>query len=294
MRITVLFLSLVFACSCLADPILYDAFGSIPGESATICSSNPIPSTCDVVGGSATLAENWDIRSAQLSVSNTTATLTLALDYDASSGTQAKSLAGYNYGGTNLNVGDVFFYDPSDTKFSTPLYAVSLVGHATYSGAGTTASPYVGGTGVTADELYKVTNSLTAQQALDATNGGQTPNPSGVYRNSQIVWVNDTTLANSSGPVPGSLNYLSAVTPTPTTPSLTVQLTFSTSGAVLNNGSSMFSGGKIGFGFESATCANDIIQGDFTNYTPEPSSLLLAAGGLLLLGAGLLRRKRAA
>jgi LPXTG-motif cell wall-anchored protein len=48
--------------------------------------------------------------------------------------------------------------------------------------------------------------------------------------------------------------------------------------------------GGLGFSFASADCANDVLSGTFA--APEPSSLALAAGGLLLAGIGLIRRKR--
>jgi hypothetical protein len=292
MRTTVLFLSLAFASLCLADPIISDTY-TFPANTQS-CSN---ASTCDVIANAGE-SVYYDIQKASLSVTGNTATVTLLFDYAyqakyGSISADWQHLGTFTDAGLNLNVGDMFFYDPSDVgtnpAYSNPQYGVALVSHDIYSGS--EAAGYTDPTNATVKPgaLYSVTPAtvLTAEQALTATSSNGKTTPSGVvYRNSSDVWINSSNLINNPLANAVTINYAQA--PTAATASLKVTVQFNTTGTTL------FSGSPVGFQFESADCANDIIDGTFSGYTPEPSSIFLAGGGLLLAGLGLLRRKRSA
>jgi hypothetical protein len=226
-------------------------------------------------------------------------TLLFNYAFDSNIGTNWASLGQYTdnaVSGLLLNVGDLFFYDPSNPGSA---YGLSLTGHDSYTAAGT----YTGGlpkytdngstNPIAAGKLYNLgtytniaVNTLTNQQALDAVNQKGVTAGMGA---STFVYINGGSLAKA-GEGSGSITVTEADGTKPTLmnkPELKVVVTFDTSGAI-----ALFDSGKIGFQFSSADCSNDVITGTFA--APEPSTIFLAAGGLLLAGAGLLRRKRAA
>jgi PEP-CTERM motif len=257
MRFTILALLLLFASFCWGNPTLFNNYGSgDPG----------------VIGNWL----NYDIKSASLSVAGSSATLTLLFNYGFASGASWSSttLGQFTDAGLKLNVGDAFFYDPSSPQtYTTAAYGIDIVSH----GSGASA--------LDQGDLYSLAaanGTLTASSVLGS--------PTGVkYRPDTAVWINTSASPTDVGAGTVSISSDHAGGPTASDPLLKVVVTFSTAGV------SLFSGGNIGFQFEAATCANDIIQGQFSNYyspTPEPSSLALAAGGLLLAAIGLIRRKR--
>lgn len=265
MRFVVLPLLLVFASFCWADSVILNtAYGSgDPG----------------VIGD----WYNYDIKSASLNVTGATATMTLLFNYGLdgtfNSGTW-KTLGQYtdNHISSpiiNLNVGDMFFYDPADTTFRTPLFGVPLTTRGS----------------LQAGDLYGLAASGGTESAQTVLG-----NPSGVtYRNSTAVWINPNASPTLDGAGSVSIVAHDGASPTANDPLLQVTVTLDTT-TFNTTSAALFSGGKIGFQFESATCANDFITGDFIDIakTPEPSSLALAAGGLLLAAIGLIRRKRSA
>jgi hypothetical protein len=278
MRITVLFLSLIFASFCWADPLISTIPDPYPGSS---CGN----STCDVIGNNL----YFDIQKATLSVTGDKATVTLLFDYENNTLSPYTLTSGSS--SLNLNVGDMFFYDPANM---TDVYGVPLVTHTNYAQAGSNAKETLT---YTAGDLYDVVTggALTPTQALTDTNSsisGWTYRTDQTYngKDYNYVAINNATKTDTGSvsivPTPGG--------PTSSTAGLTVTVTFNTDGAKLFNGNPMFTTGPVDFEFASADCANDIITGTFSGYyqTPEPSSLALAFGGLLLAGIGLIRRKR--
>jgi hypothetical protein len=158
-------------------------------------------------------------------------------------------------------VGDLFFFDPSDTTFTTPEYGISLVNR-------TTAAGVV----LKAGDIYGIG---TVQKSSDLFSSG--------YGNNTEVWINTIT---GGGPLATGI----VSTPVLSNGDVLVTVQFSSSAFSGTPLSAYFSGAKgVGFQFESATCANDVITGVFT---PEPSTLAMAFGGLLLAGIGRLRRKK--
>jgi hypothetical protein len=167
----------------------------------------------------------------------------------------------FNYGGgTGLgafNIGGGFpTLNVGDLllRTSTSTYAFVLGGH----------------NGLNAGSLYRVTGTQTAAQVLG--------NPSGNYRPNAAVWGSGTgaTLINA-----GSIQVN-------TVGGVSTQL-LTTLNLVLNNTVINELNNGFSFSFASATCGNDLIEGNVAGI-PEPGTWAMLGAGLI--GLGLLRRKR--
>ncbi|SPF44605.1 hypothetical protein SBA4_3240001 [Candidatus Sulfopaludibacter sp. SbA4] len=199
--------------------------------------------------------------------------MTLYFNYGGGS-----SLSGFN-DGVNLQVGDLFFYDPANPQTSAYdpnnaypeyLYGVPLTNHG----------------GMTAGDLYQISNYNSLVTADDLIN-----NSGYYYRRTQPVWMPaGETLAGAGNGVSvadygnGVSNALYAVTVQASIPS-----------SFLN----LISDGQIGIGFESATCGNDVLVGSVTvgnpgGNVPEPETFGMLGAGIGLIGCGVWRRKKKA
>ncbi|HYW48044.1 MAG TPA: PEP-CTERM sorting domain-containing protein [Bryobacteraceae bacterium] len=222
-------------------------------------------STCDVIGDEML----FDIQKATVTVSTSFIDATVFFNYGGGS-----SLSSFNVGGADLNVGDLFFYDPSSPQTS---HYDSLLTYPEYA----YGVPLVNHDGLTAGNLYQVANFNGLQTADSILN-----QPGMYYRHTQPVWMTtgETLAATGTGVsvtatgadgVSGALYEASIHIPTPAAFPLLIK----------NN--------QIGIGFEAATCGNDVLTGLIVvTPTPEPTSLTLMGAGLGLMGFGLWRRKR--
>jgi len=303
MRFKVLSLSLFFASFCWSDTIIGTITNSKYGTNPTTSDVYNAASNPNGVIADRGYITNFEIKDAILSSStngcggSACISLEVQFDYGFASGITGSTLPTYQDAGLNLNVGDVLFYDPSGTV----QYGIEVAPtpHAMYTvaGAGTLTSNYSKATGsnstLTQGTLYSINNGggasrpgvLTAQQALTSS---QTVPSGETYRPNTAVWINDVKSSSTA-------DYSITIAPDHTggqnsaNPLTDVTVTFLTA----NLPTGFLTGLEqrtLGLSFASADCANDVISGTFT---PEPSSLALAAGGLLLAGIGLLRRKRA-
>jgi hypothetical protein len=213
------------------------------------------PSYFEVVGGTITI--------------NSQGAADIVLNYDyhpTGSGGPTTTLGEYNYGGTNLNTGDLLF-EVGNTDFG-----IAIENH---SGApnGGNASQFAS---ETAGNFYEASTLLTAQTVLN--------NPPGAdYRNNTDVWLG------------GTLTDLGQFTETVTyhagsTPEYTVELTGQLPTLFLND---VNADGGFQVQFSSATCGNGELVGSESGIltkTPEPASIGLI--GLGLVGIALVGRGR--
>ena len=218
--------------------------------------------TCDVIGNELL----FDIQSASVSLSPTLLDTNLYFNYGGGS-----SLAPFST--PVLYPGDLFFYDPAnpltttyDSQLSYPEYEYGV--------------PLVNHNGLLAGDLYQISNPnglQTAQEVIDPSNLYQSLD----YRRTQPVWMPggetlvDTGIETVSNYGNGTSNALYDVD---------IKIPNPTAGLL-----ALISAGQIGIGFESATCANDVLVGLVA--VPEPGSLLMVAAGMGLLGLGVWRRR---
>jgi hypothetical protein len=266
-----LFLSLIFAGFCWGDDIITNsAYGlSDPGVKGTW--------------------QNYDIQSIDFGFTGSTFTVTLDFNYGlvASPGKANYTSGSWNTLGTfkdggvsnspGLNPGDLLFWDPADNVE----YGIALSNH-------TVSSPS-GQVNLVQGDLYVVTATETAGTVLSGSGLSASQ-----YNPTDTVWIGSI---GSATPVAGTNWKVAAAdggTPTAASPMLIVTDTFSLSSidsktqAALNTTKP-----NIDVSFASATCGNDLLAGAVAYVaTPEPSSICLAFGGLLLAGIGLIRRKR--
>jgi hypothetical protein len=197
---------------------------------------------------------SFDIQKGVFDFGPTSATIKLYFNF----GPNNTSLAPFALGSVTLSLGDLFINGGGVN------YGIALVAHNTA----------VSGD-VAAGTLYRINNSngqLTASQALG--------NPSIGYRPNEIVWLRNDGAGSITPVAVGSVSVQSGgdgvINPEFV---VTLNLTYSsTIGATLASPS---------IHFASATCGNDILEGQI----PEPGSLSLIGGGLLL-AAGIKFRRR--
>ncbi len=197
---------------------------------------------------------SFDIQKGVFDFGPTSATIKLYFNF----GPNNTSLAPFALGSVTLSLGDLFLNGGGVN------YGIALVAHNTA----------VSGD-VAAGTLYQINNSngqLTASQALG--------NPQIGYRPNEIVWLRNNGAGSITPVAVGSVSVQSGgdgvINPEFV---VTLNLTYSsTIGATLASPS---------IHFASATCGNDILEGQI----PEPGSLSLIGGGLLL-AAGIKFRRR--
>ena len=197
---------------------------------------------------------SFDIQKGVFDFGPTSATIKLYFNF----GPNNTSLAPFALGSVTLSLGDLFINGGGVN------YGIALVAHNTA----------VSGD-VAAGTLYRINNStgqLTASQALG--------NPPIGYRPNEIVWLRNDGAGSITPVAVGSVSVQSGgdgvINPEFV---VTLNLTYSsTIGATLASPS---------IHFASATCGNDILDGQI----PEPGSLSLIGGGLLL-AAGIKFRRR--
>jgi hypothetical protein len=254
--------------------LLFPVFGSFAGvitdpfnqsQAGCVYTLTAPFSNCDVVGNPAF----FDIQQASVTVSPTLVDTVLYFNYGG-----GISLSPFGSPLVKLP-GDLFFYDPADPL--TSAYDPSMAYPEYKFGV-----PLVNHNGLTAGDLYKIVNFnalQTAQQVLDPTN----QNPTIDYRRTQPVWMpaNETFVATGNETIS---NYGDGVT----NAQYAVEIKIPNPSAAFL---ALVAGGQIGIGFESATCANDIVVGS-VNVAPEPGSFVLLAAGIGLLGLGVWRRRR--
>jgi len=214
----------------------------------------------DVIGA----LERFDIQKVVVDVTGTGVTVDIYTNYGP--GTNGTSIAPYYDNGRWYNIGDLFF-----TVGGNLTYGVALYDHGVPNGGQSGSTIFAG-------QLYGINNvdagTLTAWEALQADTGGR---------------LDEIVLMRKSD---GYLTYLGSggvnVDTSGTNPEfkITVSIPKSVSSAFYND----LSGGNWGIHFAAATCANDIIDGQYSG-VPEPGTFVMLGGALL--GLGLIRRRLA-
>jgi len=157
-----------------------------------------------------------------------------------------------------LDVGDLLF------QVGSHFYGIPLASH---SGApnGGNASLFPS---VLADHFYQATTELTAKTVLG--------DPNVQYRPNQDVWLGGTV--TDLGALSETITFHSGQTP-----SYVVEFQGQLPAAFLAD---VAANGGLTIDFSSATCGNGVLEGSGTSLSsvPEPASMMLTGGGLLVLG----------
>ena len=230
-------------------------------------SDNCLQLSCDVIGPQI----DFDIQTADVSITATSIDVTVYFNYGG-------GITLSPFDSPTVNVGDLFFYDPSNPKiklgngsFEPYLFGVPLTSHD----------------GLTAGQLYEINNPGTVQTAAQVLG-----NPSGVYyRPDQPVWMatgQETSVGTGHGVTVTNNNGGNGLTSAEYAAS--VHITTSGASQFLN----LFKNGQIGVVFESATCANDVLTGMVSVGAPEPGAMsMMALGFGMLAGVGVWKRRSA-
>jgi hypothetical protein len=197
----------------------------------------------------------YDIQKATVTIGGGQATVTLYFNYGG-----GLSLLPFT-DGIELKAGDLFFYAPSDPQ--DYLFGVPIASHGNFQ----------------AGNLYQVGGSiglLTSDQILN--------NMGYYYRRDQDVWLDGTGTPVAVGAPIQAVPYGDGVNNAQY--AITVQ--FPTPAVFLD---SVIQADRVGIDFSSAYCGNDVIQGS-VSAVPEPGPSVMVLSGALLIGAGLLARRR--
>lgn len=213
-----------------------------------------VPANFQVVSGSIT--------------TNSTGFADIVLDFNyrpTGNGGPTQQLGPYQLGALTLDVGDLLLNVGND------IYGIPLFSHSGAPNGGNAALF----ANVVAGDFYKSTSELTADTVLN--------HPSNVgFRPNADVWLGATT--TDLGSLTESITFHAGQTP-----SFIVEFTGQLPASFLADVNA--NNGVVSADFASATCGNGLLVGTGNlGSVPEPTSLLLAGGGLLLLG--LLRRTR--
>lgn len=210
----------------------------------------------DVVGG----LRRFDIESLIIDGNAGSFTVSIFVNYGQEGGDT--SLAGINVSPfPTLYLGDVMF------NVGALRYAIPVISH-------TNTGPGPGG--LTAANLYLVTGFLTSKTVLNDP-------PTSAYRPDSFVWANSNGATNK-GTGTRNVQNVGGV-------ELLITMNVSTTDATFINA---LENGPFSVHFASATCGNDLLDGDVladTPGVPEPVTSALIATGLLALVVA--RRKAA-
>lgn len=239
----------------------------------------------DVLGDSKYDAQSITINTAP-SGSTTTVTITLNYNYNG----QDTSLSPFSNlaGNATMTVGDLLFRSGSATGAIT--YGVAMTSHGLDSNGNLVDAAALNGNSALANDplvragyLYAATGgTATSAQVLNGTlipgtNDGY-GNPIGSKAGDYFRGGEPVYLRGGTQDAAGTLSTVALGTANGPLVSTTISLALGSADpflAALNSGS-------LFVDFNSATCGNDVVIGQLS--TPEPVSISLMGGGLLMLG----------